>query len=1018
MSKLVCTLTAGGTPAPVHEDIAQEAYGAALSAQSRPRSPQTVTAWLKTLVRRAVCEYFRPGKGDETWLKPDEDVEEEPTEPVDPTEGPCPVHAWLKNAASGGEIDTEAFEMPTCEVLRGEPSEYRGCGSRRALSGREHRWRPAERESMQGAWGGRSQCDTLGPEGDSMRLLRGMSYAALLTVGCGGRARFAGLGSANDGAPTDSTTVDGDAPDGSLADGSPADLNARAAAVVSTLSLLQQRTLLAGEPSGCEFNLPNLTDIFTTPGLYGVANGLQRRDGTRGICLAANLPPQKTGYSTAFPVAALRGATFDYDLEAQIGAALGDELVAAHHNVMLAPALDVVRHPAWGRAQEMYGEDSFLLGRLGTALTLGIQEYVPACAEFFVGYGIEDGRYGDISQMDEQTLYEIYGQPFEMVIHDGAVACIVAALNVVQSIDGPDTAAYKATVSHELLTDMLRTTFGFAGFVESDMFAMPLATPECSGLPTSIQAQIAAEAINAGLDLELPRNEDFTQLLNDVEAGTVSPAEITTAAERIVAQQIRFNILTGSGLKGATSTQDPATYNITNDDAHRQLARQAATEGMVLLKNDKATLPILSSAKTLAVIGATVPFTLTTADISNGTIDFTTNVMAGSGFMSHLTGDLGDSRVYSDPAQFVGPLAGITSAATALGMTVVTGSTPASIPAADFYVVVAGLTPEDEGESYTGAGDRVSFSLDDKLVHVDGGQPVQNPLISAVAALGKPMVVVLEGGSVIDMPWLATVPAVVMAWYSGEEGGDALADLLFGKKNFSGKLPVTWPNPIVGTCPTITFGSATTSCPTTGPCPACFGDEPLFSVGPGQTTPIDYYSGYRYYDEMQIKPLFAFGHGLSYTTFKYGTIASSATAGTSDTVAISVPVTNTGTVAGDEVSFLFVSYPSSKRAGHKNVKELKGFVRTPNIAPGATAMVQIPLRIADLKYWDTPAGTWVVETGAIDIMVGGSSDNLREHGLVDGSVKQGPARKPQERACSPFSRDALRNRWGTLARSS
>ncbi len=323
----------------------------------------------------------------------------------------------------------------------------------------------------------------------------------------------------------------------------------------------------------------------------------------------------------------------------------------------------------------------------------------------------------------------------------------------------------------------------------------------------------------------------------------------------------------------------------------------------------------------------------------------------------------------------MGPLAGITSAAAALGMTVVTGSTPTSLPAADFYVVMAGLTPEDEGEDFTGAGDRVSFSLDDKLVHVDGGQPMQDPLIRAVAALGKPMVVVLEGGSVIDMPWIANVPAVLMAWYPGEAVGDALADLLFGKKNFSGKLPVTWPNPIVGTC--ICQGSGQCdACPAAGTCPACFGDEPLFSAGPGKTTPIDYYGGYRYYDQMNITPLFGFGYGLSYTTFGYGAIASTSTATPSDTVAISVPVTNMGSVAGDEVSFLFVSYPSAERSGHKNVKELKGFVRTPNIAPGATAMVQIPLRIADLKYWDTPTGKWVIETGPIEIMVGGSSDNL------------------------------------------
>jgi beta-glucosidase len=249
--------------------------------------------------------------------------------------------------------------------------------------------------------------------------------------------------------------------------------------------------------------------------------------------------------------------------------------------------------------------------------------------------------------------------------------------------------------------------------------------------------------------------------------------------------------------------------------------------------------------------------------------------------------------------------------------------------------------------------------------------PTQDLLIEAVAALGKPMVVVLEGGSVIDMPWLDAVPAVVMAWYPGQDGGDALADLLFGKVNFSGKLPVTWPNPISGTCTGIG------SCPMNGPCEACFGDEPLFTTGPAHTTPMSYYLGYRYYDEMALTPLFAFGHGLSYTSYAYGTpTLSTRTATLADTVNVTVPVTNRGTLAGNEVSFLFVSYPNTKRTGHTNTKELKAFVRTPIPVGTTPTMVTIPLRVSDLKYWDTPSGQWVHETGAIEVMVGGSSDSL------------------------------------------
>jgi beta-glucosidase len=738
--------------------------------------------------------------------------------------------------------------------------------------------------------------------------------------------------------------------------------------------------LMHGQRSNCPGGPPNLSNIFTTPGIQNQARGILFRDGPRGVCLAANLPPGKSGYSTAFPSASARGATFDYDIEKTIGEDIGDEMVASQHTLILAPVINILRHPAWGRSQETYGEDSYLLGRMGSAFTVGAQEYVPACAKHYAANNVEAGRSSNTSQMDEQTLHEIYGRHFEMVIQDANVACIMASYNLVQSTDGADKVAHKATQSPELLTDMLRTTFGFQGFVLTDWWALPGDNASCGAMPVQ-QAQISTAAVNAGLDMEMPWFDNFTQLQNDLAGNTVTASQLLTAATYIAKTECEFNILDPNktpGLKPASSTQDTATDNIQGNDQHIADARKAATEAMVLLKNDNNTLPIPSTVKTIAVVGATVPFVLSNTDISQGTVDFITSAMTGYGPPTNLTGDLGSSRVYSDPATFVGPLAGITKGAPT-GVNVTQGSDPANLPTADFYVVMAGMTPEDEGEDYTGASDRTSFSLDDKNIHVEGHAAVQDPLIKAVAALGKPMVVVLEGGSVIDMPWLSTVPAVVMAWYPGQDGGDALADLLFGKANFSGKLPVTWPNPLVGTCP-----SSPPNCQIQSPispsnqCPACYGDEPLFTVGEGRTTPMDYYLGYRYYDHSNVKPLFAFGHGLSYTTFMYGTpTVSMPSAGPNDTVNVTVPVTNSGTVDGDEVSFAFVAYPNTKRASslHSNVKELKGFTRT-TIKAGATAMVQIPVRVKDLKYWDTTSSKWVIESGAINIMVGGGSDAL------------------------------------------
>jgi beta-glucosidase len=265
----------------------------------------------------------------------------------------------------------------------------------------------------------------------------------------------------------------------------------------------------------------------------------------------------------------------------------------------------------------------------------------------------------------------------------------------------------------------------------------------------------------------------------------------------------------------------------------------------------------------------------------------------------------------------------------------------AAAQTADFVVVVAGLTPEDEGEEYTGAGDRSNFSLDGKH-----GSTAQNNLITAVAALKKPMVVVLEGGSVIDMPWLASVPAVVMAWYPGQMGGKAIGQLLFGDVNFSGKLPITWP--------------------------AKWADEPTFNAG--ASTTMDYYLGYRHFDKNNITPLFPFGHGLSYTTFKYSNLQVPCSDVTKNGVVnVKVDVTNSGMAKGDETVMLFAGYPGT--TARRSIKELKGFYRV-SLDPGQTKQVTIPVRVSDLKYYDATAKAWTVASGPVEFQVGPSAANL------------------------------------------
>ena len=692
--------------------------------------------------------------------------------------------------------------------------------------------------------------------------------------------------------------------------------------LVGSMTLSEKADQMRGtNPAGGS----NYSDIFRT--LDNANKGIRGflfRDGPNGVNLAAQLPQGRDGYSTSFPVPAARAATFDLDLEYRIGAAMGDETLASGNNLLLAPAVNILRHPAWGRSQEVYGEDGYTVGRMGTAFVAGVQQYVPACVKHYAANNIENGRSGANAEMDEQTLRETYGRHFEMIVHDGGVACVMAAYNLVNG--------KKATQSKHLLTEMLRGDMGFQGFVLSDWWAMPPGTAGASS--DALQAN-AAEAIAAGLDLELPWAYNYQQLEAITGNGRpVSEAAVTAAATHILEQKLRFKILKMGepmGLKAA-ATNLSGRGSIENNGAHIAIAHEAALKAITLLKNDNHTLPInRSSVHTIAVIGANVPYHVVNTDRADGTIRFATDLRLG---------DLGSGRVFPDPAKSSGPFAGIKEIAGG-GINVVSGSSASLADSADFVVVVAGLTPEDEGEEYTGAGDRPNFALDGK-----SGTNAQNNLITQVANKHKPMVVVLEGGSVIDMPWLAQVPSVVMAWYPGMDGGRALGKLLFGTANFSGKLPITWPKR--------------------------WQDLPTFNGG--TTTRMDYFLGYKYFDKNRIEPLYPFGHGLSYTTFEYKNLHVPCSDVTKDGVVyVTVDITNTGTAAGDEVAFLFVSYPDT--AARRPAKELRGFHRT-SLEPGQTKRITFPLRVSDLKYWDSAGNRWKVESGAVKISVGSSAANL------------------------------------------
>ena len=701
--------------------------------------------------------------------------------------------------------------------------------------------------------------------------------------------------------------------------------------LISTMTVTQKLAQMQGTSQGTA-DSKNYDDIQRSPD--DMANGIrgyQYRDGPRGVNLNALQTPSRGGqgtYATAFPVSMARGASWDMELEYRVGEAMGDETTASKNTMLLGPCMNILRHPAWGRAQETYGEDAFHIGKIASAWTAGLQTHVAGCAKHFAANNIEDGRENHNATMDEQTLREVYGKHFEMVVKEGGVACIMAAYNLLNG--------KKSTQNKHLLTEVLRGDYGFRGFVLSDWWAMP---PGQNFPDTATGQSNAAEAVEAGMDVELPWTNNYAQLQSVVDSGRLTAAQINTSAARVLEQKFRFK---AADLNGPMGLKTPRTTlsggSITGNDAHIDLARETAVKSMVLVKNAMNTLPInTASVKSIAVVGVNRPYTVrsTTVQIgqgsgTSGTLKMATDVSLG---------DRGSSRVDADPAKSTGPTAGITQVAMKHNITVTSGDSAAAAASADFVVVMAGLTPQVEGEEYQSPdnGDRKDFAL-------GAGQ---DELIAAVAALGKPMVVVIQAGANVDMPWLNSVPAVVHAWYPGQAGGLALAQLLFGEANFSGKIPFTWPNNWAELYP---FKDGTSA------------------------TKMDYFIGYRWYDKEAKTPLFHFGHGLSYSTFEYKNLSVPCSDVTANGIInVTVDITNTGTVAGEEVAMAFVGFPNT--TARRSKKELKAFTKVP-IMPGQTVRASLPISVQDLRYWDMTSSSWKVEPGDITIQVGPNAGTL------------------------------------------
>ncbi len=601
-------------------------------------------------------------------------------------------------------------------------------------------------------------------------------------------------------------------------------------------------------------------------------------DGPRGVAL---------NRSTCFPVSMARGATWDPELEEQVGSVMGIEARAQGANFSGAVCINLLRHPSWGRAQETYGEDPYHLAEMGSALARGLQRHIMACAKHYACNSIENSRFYVDVEIDERTLRELYLPHFKKCVDEG-IASLMGAYNRVNG--------EFCCQNRHLLREILKEEWGFEGFVISDFLWAIHDT---------------RSAILAGLDVEMPRTKYYgAKLKNLVKNGEVPIELIDDAVMRIFRQIFRF-----------ARVGEPRFYQKEKVacNEHTQLALEVARKSMVLLKNENSFLPVnRDSISKIAVIGKF-------ADIPN-------------------LGDRGSSRVY--PPYVITPFEGIRQQA---GKSVQVfydsgknlDQAKKVAKKADLAVVVVGFSWREEGEYIPflkSGGDRTELNLPKE----------QEELIRAVLDANQNCVVVIEAGSAVIMgDWQERAKAIIFAWYPGMEGGRALAEIIFGDVNPSGRLPITFPS--------------------------SYDQLPAFD-NRARKVKYDYFHGYRLMDKKGFSPAYPFGFGLSYTNFRYNRVElASEEIAWDESLRFLVELENCGDRDGEEVVQVYISVKNSKL--ERAPKELKAFKKI-LLKKAEKKEISFEIPATSLAYFDTESGEWKIEQGDYELMVGSSSRHI------------------------------------------
>lgn len=649
---------------------------------------------------------------------------------------------------------------------------------------------------------------------------------------------------------------------------------------------------------------------------------------------------ENTYYCTHFPIGTLLASTWNQELVEEVGKAMGEEVLEYGADVLLAPAENIHRNPLNGRNFEYYSEDPVVAGKTAAAYVRGVQSNgVGTSVKHFAFNNQETNRTGNDARISTRAIREIYLKPFEITVAESDPWTIMTSYN---KINGTYTSE-----SEDLVETILRGDWGYKGVVMTDWYGGKDATAQ----------------MHAGNDMLQPgRPSQYHQIIDDVKSGKLSEEDLNRNVKRI----LEFIVRTPR-FKGYQYSNKP------NLEAHAAVTRQSASEGMVLLENKANALPLSADVKKAALYGVT-SYDFIAGGTGSGNVNraYTVSLLDGLKNVG-ITADENVAKVYAAYKEKVeaekaankdkNPLASFLPQPLPEEILPEAAELAAAVAANDVAIITLGRI---SGEFLDRTEANFNLSKEEKEL-------IQK-VSAAFQAAGKKCIVVLNIGGVIETASWKNLPnAVLLSWQAGQEGGNSVADVLTGKANPSGKLPMTWPNDFNDHASSQNFPRAekfeldlSTFMGTEAEKkdPVATYDWTNYEEG--------IYVGYRWFDKQNKGVSYPFGYGLSYTTFEYSNVKAENKDGK---ITVTVDVKNTGAVEGKEVVELYVAAPAADM--DKPVKELKAYAKTKSLKAGESQTVTLTVAAADLASFSEEASSWMVEAGTYKFMVGASSRDIK-----------------------------------------